>query len=136
MSPKNSMPSDASKHISSSRGEKVNTYSEDYPSVAKLRVEVTQIGPFGERPHVSLTEASSGPARCDRPGCNGSIKVENIIEMMVRGRQSDYKGVTICDGRERMGKQTDRNCAHKFSIKAHVDYLPDATALPIQPSPK
>jgi len=113
-----------------------NTYSEDYPSVAKLSVEITQIGPFGERPHVSLTETSSRPVRCDRPGCNGSIMVENIIEMMVRGRQSDYKGVKVCNGRERLTRQTERKCAHKFSIKAHIDYLPDADNLPIQPSPK
>jgi hypothetical protein len=56
--------------------------------------------------------------------------VENIIEKMVRERESVYKGTSVCNGRERMNMGTDRRCAHMFSIKAHIDYFPDAGVLP------
>jgi hypothetical protein len=107
--------------------QKVNTFSEAYPTVNKLRVEVYESeGLSGEKLNATMSETSfSHSVNCSNPVCyGGGVEVGNIIHEMVRKKLMEHEETKDCRGYEGSpkGKKKYRSCLQTFRIKAHLEY--------------
>jgi len=108
--------------------QKVSTFSEAYPSIAKLHVEISEaaMGFGSETRQLVLTEDNFRHAvNCSNPVCyGGGIEIGWIIHNMVSKKESDHEERQKCKGYEGSpkGRRRYRSCIHSFHVKAHVEY--------------
>lgn len=108
--------------------QKVDSFEKAYPTIASLRVEVTEseLG-FGGSPRTwTFTERNFRHAvNCSNSLCyGGGVEIGWIIHDMAREKKTDHEEVKMCQGYEGSpkGKRRYRSCVHSFRIKAHVEY--------------
>jgi len=107
---------------------KVDSFEEAYPTIASLRVEVTEsdLG-FGRSPRTwPFTERNFQHAvNCSNPMCyGGGVEIGWMIHDMARNKETDREESKMCQGYEGSpkGRKRYRSCLHSFRIKVHVKY--------------
>ena len=107
---------------------KVDSFTEAYPTIAKLRVEVTESDLGVDKPKYTrtFTEGNfSHAVNCHNSLCyRGGVELGWIIHDMVRNKQTDLEETKLCQGYEGSPKGKSRygSCLHMFHIKALVEY--------------
>lgn len=103
---------------------------EEYPSVARLRLEVTvsPAGVGGETYLYAESDALPRDVPCGNRLChNGGFRVDWTLKDIVQARKSEANGSALCPGRERYGTGSARyqDCAWFFKWRAQVEYHPE-----------
>ena len=113
----------------------VGSFAEAYPTIASLRVEVTESsnGSGGWQGRWSFTERDFRHAvNCSNKTCyGGGVEIGWMIHDMARKKEADREETKICRGYEGSpkGRTRYRSCPTTFRITAHVEYKDDeATA--------
>lgn len=110
---------------------KVDSFEEAYPTIASLRVEVTEeeIGLSSASRTWTFTEKNFIHAvNCSNSMCyGGGVEIGWMIHDMARNKQTDHEEIKRCEGYEGSpkGRRRYRSCLHAFHIKAHVEYKED-----------
>lgn len=112
-------------------GGKINSFAEAYPTISKLRVEITESEMVWPKEHGSwvMTERDFRHAiNCSNPVCHGGgIELGWIIHDMASRKLTSHEETRRCRGYEGSpkGRRRDRSCLHVFSVKATVEYKAD-----------
>lgn len=117
---------------------KVNSFQEAYPTIASLRIEVTESSfGFGSSSRTwTFTEANFRHAiNCSNSMCYGDgVELGWMLHDMVRKKQIQHEERKGCQGYEGSpkGRRRYRSCLHSFQIKAQVEYKKRTTRMLIQ----
>jgi hypothetical protein len=109
-------------------GRKVS-FAEAFPSIASVRVEVTESEVAGQPRRRVLDERSlSEYVDCSNPVCyNGSFDIGDVIRRMVSEKETSRATRAMCQGYEGSpkGRKRFRSCLHSFEARVTVAYRPD-----------
>ncbi|MGA7986955.1 MAG: hypothetical protein WCB51_00995 [Candidatus Dormiibacterota bacterium] len=106
------------------------SFSEAFPSVRRARIEVAET--FYRRTVIHhLTEVNAREfVDCSNPACyGGGVSIGAILRWMVATRRSDATDTQLCGGYEGSKRRRVRDCPHRFTVRAELEYAEDdATA--------
>jgi len=108
-------------------------FAEDFPSVADVRVEVTELSMEGEQTSVyTLGDQVGGPFAlgmvsgfidCSNPACfGGGLYIDSILHEMVREGRTTFESKAHCRGYEGTRTKKARDCLHFFHVKVALRY--------------
>ncbi len=105
-------------------------FSEVYPMIEQLRIEVSESGrglggataTFGSASYV--LESFREYIDCSNPLCNnGGVRTSLLIGGMVRGKKTDSEFSKGCQGIEPSTRRDmNKPCLNRFTVKIHLDY--------------
>lgn len=108
---------------------KVDSFAEAYPTIASLRVEVTEESGIGwgrsDSKWVFTEQNFRHAVNCSNTMCyGGGVEIGWLIHDMARNKETDREENKKCQGYEGSpkGRRRHRSCMNMFQIKAHVEY--------------
>ena len=107
------------------------TFSEAFPTVDKLHVDVQESG-SGVRPGFSHRGYDSATAHeyldCRNSRChNGGVKLGDVLRSLVDSESTTSETTHFCQGYEGSprSKQLARQCDHSFKVTVTISYKPN-----------
>ena len=107
------------------------TFAEAFPTIEKLRVEVTEsgrgVGTWYDGPAV-YTETTTGEyVNCSNTLCyNGGFRLGGLLRQMVRNGEKELEVTEFCQGYNGSpkGRRNYGPCGNGFKVKIVIEYKP------------
>jgi hypothetical protein len=102
------------------------SFSEAFPSVRGVRIEVAET--FYRRTVIHhLTEENAREfVDCSNPACyGGGVSIGAVLRWMVATTRSEAMETQLCRGYEGSKRRRARDCPHSFAVRVELDYVDD-----------